>query len=255
MEPDPIRQAAELLAGASSIVISSGAGMSAESGVPTFRDENGYWSRFNPAELATVAAFRKAPARVWEWYRLRRQALAKVEPHAGHRKLAEWESRVPGFTVVTQNVDGLHHRAGSRNVVELHGRLDEVRCVHCAFVRRDLEDLGAEPHCPTCGDWLRPGVVWFGEMLPTGAFEQATAAVERCDVLIVIGTSGVVQPAASLAELAASHGAKVVEINPAETPISSLAHACVRSGCRDAIVEIDAAWCGISRTLGGFQGG
>ena len=242
MDDATIKNAAEALAHASSVCISSGAGMSAESGVATFRDETGYWSKFNPEELATPEAFARDPLKVWDWYRWRRLKLAELSHHAGHRILAEWETRVADFTVVTQNIDGFHHAAGSENVIELHGRLDVVRCVGCDYSLQGLEDLGPEPRCPDCGDRLRPGVVWFGEMLPPGAIEAAFEAAQRCEVMVVIGTSGVVQPAASLADTAKAYGAKVIEINPNETPISQLADVCVRSGCRDALRAIDEQW-------------
>ncbi len=239
---DVIQDAAALISRADSICISSGAGMSAESGVPTFRDADGLWSKFRPEELATPEAFLRDPLKAWEWYRLRREALARCAPHDGHRVLAAWEARVADFSLVTQNVDGLHERAGSRNVIELHGRLDVARCSMCPFACLGLEDLGSDPRCPTCGQRLRPGVVWFGESLPAGALERAIDAARRCAVMVVIGTSGVVQPAASLAEFAKENGAAVIEINPNATPISSLADVLVRSGCRVALTAIEEAW-------------
>jgi NAD-dependent deacetylase len=156
--------------------------------------------------------------------------------------LAEWEKRVEDFVVVTQNIDGLHHAAGSERVVELHGRLDMARCTQCAYRVQGLDDLGADPRCPDCAARLRPDVVWFGEMLPPGAIEAAFEAAQRCDVLLLIGTSGVVQPAASLAEIAKSYGARIIEINPNRTPLSSLADVCIAEGCRDALVAIDGQW-------------
>lgn len=242
MSETEIRQAAELLAGASCVCVSSGAGMSVESGIPTFRGEDGLWSQVNVQEMATPEAFAKNPSKVWEWYRWRRESLAKIEPHAGHRLLAEWEERVDDFVVVTQNIDGLHHAAGSKNVIELHGRMDMVRCAQCDYRQQGLEDLGPDPHCPKCEGWLRPDVVWFGEMLPPGALEAAFAAARRCDVLILVGTSGVVQPAASLAEVARSSGGRIIEVNPNPTPLSSLADVCIRQGCRDALTAVDEAW-------------
>ncbi len=242
MNETEIEQAAELLAKASSVCVSSGAGMSAESGIETFRDENGLWSKFDAEELATPEAFERDPVKVWDWYRHRRRQLATIEPHAGHRLLAEWEERVDDFVVVTQNIDGLHHAAGSQNVIELHGRMDAVRCVSCDYQLQGLDDLGPEPRCPKCQDWLRPGVVWFREMLPPGAIEAAFAAAQRCDVLLLIGTSGVVQPAASLAEAAKSYGAAVIEVNPNQTALSSLADVHVAAGCRDALTALDKAW-------------
>lgn len=236
-----LRAAGDRLRGARSVCASTGAGMSAESGLATFRDRDGIWSRFNPAELATPAAFERDPLRVWEWYRLRRDNLRRVEPHDGHRVLAAWERRFDRFDVVTQNVDGLHHRAGSTRVIELHGRLDSVRCTACDHRAQTLDDLGADPRCPRCSSRMRPGVVWFGENLPSDALRAAIEAIETCDALLVIGTSGIVQPAASLADAARARGAYVIEINPNRTPISPLADVCLRSGCRDALVALDAA--------------
>ena len=217
--------------------------MSAESGVPTFRDaQTGYWSKFRPEDLATPEAFRRDSPTVWAWYRERRAQLRTIEPHAGHRVLAEWARRVEDFALITQNVDGLHHRAGSPRVIELHGRLDTACCTGCANEIVGLDDLGPDPRCAQCGERMRPGVVWFGEMLPPGALEAAFDAAARCDVFIVIGTSGVVQPAASLADDAKLHGAQVIEINPNITQISHVADVCVRLPCGEALTEIDAAW-------------
>jgi NAD-dependent deacetylase len=242
MNLDSIAAAAAWLAAARNIVISTGAGMSAESGVPTFRDESGLWKNFKPEELATPEAFARNPVYVWSWYRWRRSRLAEVKPHAGHFVLAKWESRPADVHLITQNVDGLHHVAGSKNVLELHGRLDMARCTKCVYQVQGLHDLGEDPRCPECAARLRPGVVWFGESLPPGAIERAFERARTCDVLLVIGTSGVVQPAASLALLARRSGAKVIEINPGETPISDDAHLCIRAGCRDTLLALDAAW-------------
>lgn len=241
--PDrPIAAAARLLLAARSVCVSTGAGMSVESGLDTFRGEDGLWSKVKIEDMATPDAFRRAPEKVWAWYRWRRQKLAEIEPHDGHRVLAEWETRVRDFTLVTQNIDGLHHRAGSRHVIELHGRLDVARCTYCDYSLQSLDDLGEDPACPVCAKRLRPGVVWFGEPLPAGAIERAFAAAQRCNVLLVIGTSGVVQPAASLADIARIHGAQIIEINPNASELSHLADVCVRDGCRAALVAIDEAW-------------
>lgn len=217
--------------------------MSREAGIETFRDdETGLWTKFNPEEYATPQAFQRDPEKVWSWYRWRRQQVSQVEPHEGHRVLAEWETRVDDFTLVTQNIDGLHHRAGSTKVVELHGRLDVARCTYCDYEVTGLEDLGPDPACPVCMKRLRPGVVWFGEPLPERGLAEAFQAAHRCDVFAVIGTSGVVQPAASLADVAKGLGATVIEINPNPTELSALADVLVRHPCRDALLQIDAAW-------------
>lgn len=232
-----IEQVAEWLRGARRVVALTGAGMSAEAGVPTFRDNNGMWKNFRPEELASPEGFARDPLRVWDWYRARRAALALIEPHAGHRVLADWESRFEAFAVVTQNVDGLHHRAGSTIVHELHGRLDVVRCVSCAAQRVGLDDLGPDPRC-ACGARLRPGVVWFGEMLPEAALEAGWRSAEAADVCLVIGTSGVVYPAASVAEVAKRCGARVVEINPEPGALAAIADARLRGGAVEALTRL-----------------
>lgn len=232
-----IEQVAEWLRGARRVVALTGAGMSAEAGVPTFRDNNGMWKNFRPEELASPEGFARDPLRVWDWYRARRAALALIEPHAGHRVLADWESRFEAFAVVTQNVDGLHHRAGSTVVHELHGRLDVVRCVSCAERRVGLDDLGPDPRC-ACGARLRPGVVWFGEMLPEAALEAGWRAAEAAEVCLVIGTSGVVYPAASVAEVAKRGGARVVEINPEPGALAAIADARLRGGAVEALTRL-----------------
>jgi NAD-dependent deacetylase len=242
MPVKPIEAAAQLLAGASSVCVSTGAGMSVESGLDTFRGEDGLWSKVKIEEMATPEAFRRDPVKVWAWYRWRRARLASVEPHEGHRILACWEERIDDFTLVTQNIDGLHHRAGSKRVLELHGRLDAARCTYCDYAVQSLDDLGPEPACPACTKRLRPAVVWFGEALPAEALDAAFAAAARCDVMVVIGTSGVVQPAASLVELTRYNGSRVIEINPNASELSHLAAVRIRSGCRDALVALDAAW-------------
>ena len=242
MSDDPVTQAAELLVAANSVCVSTGAGMSVESGLDTFRGEDGLWSKVKIEDMATPEAFQRDPVKVWAWYRWRRQKLSQIEPHDGHRTLAEWERRIDDFTVITQNIDGLHHRAGSQHIIELHGRLDVVRCTCCDYSVQTLDDLGEEPACPVCAKRLRPGVVWFGEPLPPGAMEAAFAAAQHCDVLLVIGTSGVVQPAASLVDVGKACGARIVEINPNPSELSSLADVCVRDGCQAALTAVDEAW-------------
>ena len=200
----------------------TGAGVSAESGLATFRDaQTGLWARFDPRELATPAAFARNPKLVWDWYALRRERVAAAQPNAGHVALAELERRVPEFVLVTQNVDGLHQRAGSRRVVELHGSIVRVRrsCEGTIVERWRTED-GEVPRCASCGAFLRPDVVWFEEMLPAQALASAEDAARRCDMLLVIGTSAEVHPAAGLPLLAREHGARLVEINPNATALS-----------------------------------
>jgi NAD-dependent deacetylase len=221
-----IGQVTQWLRSARRIVVLSGAGMSAESGVPTFRDaQTGLWADFRPEDLATEAAFRRDPAMVWDWYQLRREMIAKVAPNAGHLALAAFQQRHPGgLVVVTQNVDGLHQRAGSPGVLALHGNIAEDKwlerprpCCDAAAPR-----AGRPPACAVCGNLRRPAVVWFGEMLPAQALADAEAAAGECDVMLVVGTSGVVYPAAGLARIARG---KVVIVNPEPTELDDAAHA------------------------------
>jgi len=205
-----------LLKPSSKIAVLTGAGVSADCGIPTFRSNGGYWRKYRFEDLATPEGFARDPKFVWTWYEERRRAIAAARPNAGHFALVEMEKRVAAFTLITQNVDGLHDLAGSKNVIKLHGDIWTVKCLKCGkerVERAELTDL--PPHC-ACGGMLRPGVVWFGESLPEGALERATAAVCAADLLIVAGTSAQVYPAAGLIPLAAT----VIEINPEETAFS-----------------------------------
>jgi NAD-dependent deacetylase len=221
---------AALLEPARRVVLLTGAGMSQESGVPTFRDaQTGLWARYDPLELASPTAFRHHPARVFGWYMWRWTKVRSVEPHAGYRAVVQLARRFDDFQVVTQNVDGLHSRAGSDGVIELHGSLNAFRCLDGGhpFDPARLEGLvvgddGAvdPPACDRCGSPIRPGVVWFGEMLPVDAVRRAWEAMQRCDAVLVVGTSSVVYPAAELPHVAKAHGAAVVEVNPEGTPLT-----------------------------------
>ena len=210
-----------LLQNARSAAALTGAGVSAESGVPTFRGAGGLWKQYRPEDLATPEAFARDPKLVWEWYDWRRGLIAGVKPNAGHLALAELERRLPSFTLITQNVDDLHDDAGSRNILKLHGSIWAVRCTGCGQERVDrTTPLRQIPPKCQCGALLRPGVVWFGEALPTGVWQNAERAAEQADLFLVIGTSALVYPAAGLASIAQQAGAKIVEINIAETPLS-----------------------------------
>jgi NAD-dependent deacetylase len=202
---------------ARSIAVLTGAGVSAESGVPTFRGSNGLWKQYRSEDLATPAAFARDPKLVWEWYDWRRSLIAQAKPNPGHYALAEAEARARKFTLITQNVDGLHEQAGSRNVLRLHGSIWALRCLDCQREREDRRSPLPQlpPRCE-CGGMLRPGVVWFGEALPTKIWSVAEAAARSADLFLLIGTSAVVYPAAGLATMAKSCGARVVEINIAE---------------------------------------
>ncbi len=213
------------LAEARYVAVLTGAGVSAESGVPTFRGADGLWRRYRAEELATPEAFARDPKLVWEWYDWRRQLLARCEPNPGHYAIAHLETCCREFLLITQNVDGLHQRAGSRSLVELHGNVWRVRCQRCEAIteNREVPLRSLPPRCE-CGGLLRPDVAWFGESLPPEALHRAFAAAEACQVMLVVGTSAVVQPAASLPTVAREHGAYVVEVNPEPTPLSAMAH-------------------------------
>jgi NAD-dependent deacetylase len=214
-------QARQRLAAAQRVAVLCGAGISAESGVPTFRGPGGLWENYRPEDLATPQAFARDPALVWRWYHWRRELISRCQPNPAHLALVELERRLEAFTLITQNVDGLHGLAGSREPLEIHGSLWRVRCLGCGQEREDRRlDLPALPRCPDCGGLLRPGVVWFGENLDPGLLDRARRAAQTCQVMLVIGTSAVVQPAASLALVAKQAGAYVIEVNMEATPHS-----------------------------------
>lgn len=225
---DPVTFPDELISflrKASDLVALTGAGVSQESGLRTFRDaQTGLWAQYKPEDLASPEAFRRDPRLIWDWYAWRREAVKGVRPNSGHYALAEIEKRVPKFTLITQNVDGLHSMAGSQTVLELHGNIQRVRCADCyTFAETWEDDIESVPRCRNCGGLLRPAVVWFGEALPRDQLEAAVEAARSCDMFFSIGTSGVVQPAASLAFAAHNRGAVVIEINAEPTPLTSKA--------------------------------
>lgn len=215
--------------GARQIAVLTGAGVSAESGVPTFRDaQTGLWAQYRPEDLATEEAFRANPAMVWEWYVMRRAMVAQVQPNAGHEALAAFQRRHPGrLTLITQNVDGLHQRAGSPGVLALHGNLAEDRWLDAPqpCCDPDLAEAGSPARCARCGNMRRPAVVWFGEALPLQALEAAQEAARECDLMLVVGTSGLVYPAAGLARTARG---QVVVLNPEPTALDDAADAVLR---------------------------
>lgn len=228
------------------LVVFTGAGVSAESGIPTFRDAlTGLWARFDPEQLATEAAFRANPAMVWRWYAERRAAIAKAQPNAAHRAIAALQTRAAHVDVVTQNIDGLHARAGSREVFELHGNILRARCLEgCGDPDRiDAHfDWRADPRepppCPRCGSPLRPDVVWFGELLPQDVLSRAERAALRCDLMLVVGTSALVHPAAGLPLLARQAGARVVVVNPQATPVDALAVGVLHGAAGEVLPEL-----------------
>ena len=222
----PIERAAALVKAATRIAVLTGAGVSAESGIPTFRDADGLWEGHPVEQVAYPDAFLHDPAMVWRFYNARRENLRRVEPNAGHHALARLEGRLGSdrFTLITQNVDDLHRRAGSRSVVELHGNLSRTRCTGCRRIEDGgLESLGELPKCPHCGALIRPDVVWFTEALPDDAWDVASAAAESCDCFLIVGTSAVVYPAAGLIGTARHGQAKVIEFNKQRTDASHLA--------------------------------
>lgn len=221
------------------VVVLTGAGMSAESGVPTFRDaQTGLWARFNPQDLATEAAYRAHPQRVWDWYVHRREMIGAVQPNGGHRALASFAKRHPGrLTLITQNVDGLHQRAGQSDTLALHGNIAEDRWLDAprACCQTYTLEAGHPPRCPVCGNLRRPAVVWFGEHLPAAALESAEQAARTCELMLVVGTSGEVYPAAGLALTAHQCGARVVMVNPEATPLDVVAELCLRESAAQCL--------------------
>lgn len=212
----------ELVREADSITVLTGAGVSAESGIPTFRDpKNGLFTNVNIEDLATPQGFRKDPKKVWEWYQMRREKVKLAKPNPGHLALVEMENRVRDFTLITQNVDGLHRIAGNKKIIELHGNIMKNKCFDCNQAVEEYESRGSiPPQCPYCGGLIRPAVVWFGEMLDEADIAEAESATRRCKIFFSIGTSSVVYPAAGLITIARHSGATVVEVNPNETPHS-----------------------------------
>lgn len=221
------------------VCVLTGSGVSAESGVPTFREaRTGFWEQYDPHELATPDAFQRDPELVWRWYRWRRELVAGVAPNAGHHALVMLAGLVPKLTLITQNVDGLHQRAGSNGVIEFHGNLFENRCFVEGCIVQDADMSLDMPVCPGCGGMLRPGVVWFGETIPESAMNKAAAAVSGCDLFFSIGTSALVWPAAGLADAARRQGAGIVEINLEATPLSSEADFCLQGKSGTLLPEL-----------------
>ncbi len=208
---------------AKSCVVLTGAGISAESGIPTFRDpENGIWATFNLEELATPEGFVKNPKKVWEWYRYRRETIKGVKPNPGHYALVQLEDYYEDFWLITQNIDGLHALAGSKNILELHGNVHRNKCFNEGTIIKDLpEGDESSPRCPNCHGFIRPDVVWFNELLPEYELSKANEVSSQCDIFISAGTSAIVYPAADLPLIAKKTGAYVIEINVEETPISA----------------------------------
>jgi len=223
--PEQIARAAALLGKARHVCVLTGAGISAESGIPTFRDaQQGLWANYDPLDLATPEGFARDPELVWRWYESRREQVRRARPNPGHVALAGLAAQLPRLTLVTQNVDGLHQRAGSTDVVEYHGNILRDRCtVEQVVAERSRDAGGLLPRCAACGALLRPDVVWFGEMIPRAAMLQADAAAADCDLFLAVGTSALVYPAAGLAQVALARGVPVVEVNPHPTELTGCA--------------------------------
>jgi NAD-dependent deacetylase len=224
---------------ARSIAVLTGAGVSADSGVPTFRGSDGLWRNFRAEDLASPSAFARDPRLVWDWYNWRRELIAAKRPNAAHVALAELERRVEHFWLITQNVDGLHRLAGSEKLSEIHGNIWMVRCTGCGRIEENRTvPLPLLPYCSACGALLRPHIVWFGESLATEDITRSYEALESCELLLIIGTSGIVYPAASFAPMAKAHGAFVVELNLEATPNSEIVDVALTGRAKDLIPEL-----------------
>jgi NAD-dependent deacetylase len=236
---DALEKARVLVARARRLAVLTGAGISAESGIPTFREaQTGLWARYDPMQLATEEGFRADPALVWGWYSWRRGLVKSARPNAGHLALAAATPCFEHAAVITQNVDGLHSRAGSADVVELHGNIMRTTCLErCGFTTGNTDDLprGEPPRCPNCGSWLRPGVVWFGEMLEPSELQRACTEAAACDLMLVVGTSGLVYPAASLPGTARRAGAAIIVVNPEPTELDGVAEICIRGKAAEVL--------------------
>ncbi len=244
VRPAPIPSGAiDALRAGTRVTVLTGSGISAESGVPTFREaQTGLWAKFRPEELATQAAFQRNPRLVWQWYNWRREMIAAARPNAAHRALVEMARRIRTFTLITQNVDGLHQRAGSSPVIELHGNIHRSRCYNENVVVSVWEHTPHQPpRCPRCGGLLRPDVVWFEETLPDEALAYAYKRSEECDVFLCVGTSGVVYPAANLPMRAVQTGAVLIVINPDDTALCQHATYSIRGFAGDVVPRLAAA--------------
>lgn len=234
-----IKDIARLLLNAESVVFFTGAGVSKESGIPTFREaQTGLWAKYDPEQLATPDAFEENPQLVWQWYDHRRQQLANIKPNLGHQVIAELEKLVPKVVVITQNVDGLHQQAGSKEVLELHGSLISHHCYENQHPAGEIKPGLADPPKCHCGSYIRPSVVWFDEELPPAVFDLAEKEIKKASVLFVVGTSSLVQPAASLPLLAKHMGVTIVEVNPDETPLSGVADFALRGPSAEILPRV-----------------
>lgn len=233
---EELARSAEILAGTKSLVVATGAGMSKESGIPTFRDApNALWANYNPEDLATPEGFRRDPPLVWRWYCDRREMISKCSPHPGHFAVAKLESMYEDFLLVTQNIDNLHRVAGSNKMVEFHGNIFRFKCFDRDHPVETLPDTDEIPPRCECGSMIRPDVVWFGEAPAREDFDVSLAALAACDAILVVGTSGIVYPAAGFPSVAKQAGASVIEINPEPTPINAIADVFVKATAGEAL--------------------
>ena len=236
---EEIVKAAEIVLKSKFVIALTGAGISAESGIPTFRGKDGLWNKYRPDELASPEGFAMDPKRVWEWYNWRIKLVLSAEPNPGHIALAELEKLGVLKGLITQNVDDLHERAGSRNIVKLHGRILRARCTRCDYwedVKKPYDEL--PPRCPKCGNLLRPDVVWFGEPIPSRELSRAYELVERADCILVVGTSAMVMPAGAFPSMVKRNNGCVVEINPDETHVSMFADVSIREKAGVALPKL-----------------
>ncbi len=236
-----VAEAAEILRRSSSVVVLTGAGVSAESGIPTFRGAGGLWRNFSPEELATPHAFSRNPKLVWEWYNWRRSIIKKAKPNPAHTTIAELERIFDSFTLITQNIDGLHRKAGSRNIIEFHGNIWKERCTSCTFTRKNeriYDESELPPKCDKCGGIMRPSVVWFGEPIPGEVIRESEKAVLGCDTFVSVGTSSVVYPAAGFIEYAVSHNKRTIEINLERTPMSDIVDVSIQGKAGEILPSI-----------------
>ncbi len=234
-----IEEAVEMMRSSDYIVVLSGAGISKESHIPTFRGEDGLWRNYDPIELATPQAFEKNPRLVWEWYSWRQDLIGNCSPNPAHSILASWEEVGRLRSIITQNVDGLHRRAGSKRVLEVHGNIWRVRCTSCPYtciLEKAAEDV---PRCPECNELLRPDVVWFGESLDASVMNQVYAELAKSDLLLVIGTSAMVKPAASFPMVVKQNNGKLIEINPDTTPLSGYVDIRLGGKAGEILTQVD----------------
>jgi NAD-dependent deacetylase len=246
---DLIQQAVDLVRQAQYVVIFTGAGVSKESGIPTYRDKSdGQWSQVDAEQVASLRGYRDNPQRGWDWSLNNRQMMAQAQPNAGHFALAQLEQRVPRSLLITQNVDDLHEQAGTQHIVHLHGRIQEVKCFFDCQGAPTMLDLAtldltvSPPPCPHCGRWTRPNIVMFGEILPLAELELAEQAAAECDLMLVVGTTGLVEPAARLPKIAKQRGTPIIEVNPNYSMISRLADVRLEAPSGVALPQILAAW-------------